>query len=40
MGTSNIWEIAVPNGSYQVHIVSGDPSYTDSVDKINVEGVL
>ena len=34
------WEIAVPNGNYQVHLVAGDPSYTDSVYKINVEGVL
>lgn len=36
----NTWEIAVPNGSYRVHLVAGDPSYTDSVHKINVENVL
>jgi len=34
------WEIAEPNGNYQVHLVAGDPSYTDSVYKYNVEGLL
>src|SRR6185503_4201466 len=34
------WEIEVPNGSYQVRLVSGDPSFFDSVFKTNVEGVL
>jgi CSLREA domain-containing protein len=34
------WELALPNGQYQVHIVAGDPSYTDSKYKYNVEGVL
>ena len=33
------WEIAVPNGSYRVHVVSGDPSHTDSVFRMNVEGL-
>lgn len=33
------WEIAVPNGMYEVHLVSGDPSYYDSVFRIDVEGV-
>jgi uncharacterized repeat protein (TIGR03806 family) len=35
-----VWEIAVPNGNYEVRIVSGDPDNIDSVFKINVEGVL
>ena len=35
-----VWEIAVPNGSYQVRVVSGDANNLDSVFKINVEGVL
>ncbi len=36
-----VWEIAVPNGTYQVRVVSGDPGgATDAVYKINVEGVL
>ena len=34
------WEIAVPNGTYSVHLIAGDPLYFDSVYKINVEGVL
>lgn len=35
------WEIAVPSaGQYSVRVVAGDPSYTDSVYRINVEGVL
>jgi glucose/arabinose dehydrogenase len=34
------WEIAVPNGNYQVRVVAGDPAAIDSVFKINVEGVL
>jgi glucose/arabinose dehydrogenase len=35
-----VWEIAVPNGSYMVRVVAGDPSYFDSVYRISVEGVL
>ncbi len=37
--TTQKWEIAVPNGTYSVHIVSGDPGYIDSVYKINAENV-
>jgi hypothetical protein len=33
------WEIAVPNGVYEVYAVSGDPSYYDSVFRIDAEGV-
>jgi hypothetical protein len=32
------WGIAVPNGTYSVHIVSGDASYTDSSYKLAAEG--
>ena len=35
-----IWEIAVPNGSYRVRIVSGDASNIDSVFRTTAEGVL
>jgi len=35
-----IWEIALPNGSYDVRIVSGDPSYYDSVYRVAAEGVV
>lgn len=34
------WEIAVPNGTYTVRIVAGDPDYNDGVYKINAEGTL
>ena len=33
------WEIAIPNGSYQVRLVAGDPDYTNSVYRFSVEGV-
>jgi hypothetical protein len=39
MGAFN-WEIAVPNGTYTVHVVVGDPSYSDVVSKLTVEGSL
>ncbi|GAA2050500.1 hypothetical protein GCM10009839_66240 [Catenulispora yoronensis] len=39
-GSATVWELAVPNGHYTVHLVCGDPSNTDSVYKVNVEGVL
>ena len=34
------WELAVPNGSYNVRIVAGDPSYTDSTIRLAAEGVV
>ena len=34
------WEIAVPNGTYNLKLVAGDPSYFDSVYAFNVEGAL
>jgi beta-galactosidase len=39
MGTQT-WEIAVPNGTYSVHAVVGDPSYTDVNSKLTIEDVL
>ena len=38
--SGTLWEIAVPNGSYQVRVVAGDPGFYDSVYKISVEGSL
>jgi hypothetical protein len=35
-----VWEIAVPNGSYRVRIVAGDPSFFDGVFRINAESTL
>lgn len=37
---SSTWSIAVPNGTYTVHVVVGDPSYADVVSKLMVNGVL
>jgi uncharacterized repeat protein (TIGR03806 family) len=39
-GGGTTWEIAVPNGPYQVRIASGDATANDSNFQINVEGVL
>jgi len=35
-----VWEIELPNGTYNLHLVCGDPSYTDQTDNFDVEGVL
>jgi len=35
-----IWEIEVPNGTYNLYFVCGDPSYTDQTNNIDVEGIL
>ena len=41
VGGTFTWQIAVPNGSYRVRVVAGDPSYyTSSLDRISVEGML
>src|SRR5262249_26340178 len=39
-GGGTTWEIALPNGSYQVRIVSGDATAFDGSFQINVEGKL
>lgn len=39
-GGGNVWELAVPNGTYSVRLVAGDPAAYDSTYAINVEGVL
>jgi hypothetical protein len=33
-----MWEIALPNGDYEIHFVAGDPSYFDSYYHILAEG--
>jgi unsaturated chondroitin disaccharide hydrolase len=38
--TNGIWEIALPNDTYRVRLVSGDAQYFDSVFRTNVEGTL
>jgi glucose/arabinose dehydrogenase len=37
---NGFWELAVPNGSYLVRVVAGDPVYFDQVVRIVVEGTL
>jgi regulation of enolase protein 1 (concanavalin A-like superfamily) len=36
---SGTWEIALPNGDYDVYIVGGDPGYMDQTESFLVEGV-
>jgi hypothetical protein len=38
--SASTWELSVPNGTYSVHLVSGDACCTDSTFRLNVEGVL
>ncbi|MBI3972277.1 MAG: hypothetical protein HY332_13410, partial [Chloroflexi bacterium] len=40
LGGTFAWEVAVPNGTYRVRVVAGDPSHIDSVYRLSVEGVL
>lgn len=39
-GGGTTWEIAIPNGTYQVRIVAGDADFFDGNFQINAEGVL
>ncbi|MGH7179553.1 MAG: hypothetical protein ACREJC_19415, partial [Tepidisphaeraceae bacterium] len=39
-GVNHTWEVAVPNGLYEVRVVAGDPNATNSIYKISLEGVL
>ena len=39
LGGSYKWELAVPNGTYRVRMVCGDPDFYNSVHRYNVEGV-
>ncbi len=34
-----IWEIALPNGSYEVTVAAGDPVFIDQVNNLSIEGV-
>jgi regulation of enolase protein 1 (concanavalin A-like superfamily) len=36
---TGIWEIALPNSSYDVYIAGGDPSYDDQTNSYLIEGV-
>jgi hypothetical protein len=39
-GGDKIWEIELPNGTYNIFMVCGDPSYTDQTNNFDVEGVI
>jgi hypothetical protein len=39
-GTPAIWEIEIPNGTYNIYLVCGDPSNTDQTNDYDVEGVI
>ena len=39
-GAAGRWEHDVPNGHYVVTLAVGDPSYTDSLHRLTVEGVV
>ena len=39
-GVNKSWEITLPNGEYEVRLVMGDPSYSDQINTVSVEGVL
>ncbi len=39
-GEAAVWEIVLPNGTYSLHIVCGDPSNTDQTNSLDVEGVI
>jgi secreted PhoX family phosphatase len=39
-GTAAVWEIAIPNGTYNLFIMCGDPDNTDQTNSLNVEGVI
>jgi hypothetical protein len=38
--TNAVWEVAVPNRTYTVHVVAGDPNVHKAAYRITVEGVL
>ena len=40
MKSPAFWEMAVPNGTYRVHIVAGDSTKYDSIYGITAEGVI
>jgi hypothetical protein len=39
-GGGSVWEIAVPNGTYQVFLVAGDATRNNSIYRYNVESSL
>ena len=40
LGGTYSWEASVPNGTYRVRVVAGDPDFTDQVNSLRVEDVV
>jgi len=38
-GPTKTWEYALPNGSYPVIVVAGDPSHRDQTNNLSIEGI-
>lgn len=36
--TPAVWELALPPGLYEIHLIAGDPAYQDSVYALTLEG--
>ena len=34
------WEVGLPNGDYRVDLLMGDPTYSDQINTVSVEGVV
>jgi hypothetical protein len=39
-GEHRIWEIELPNGTYDIFLVCGDVNHTDQINNIDIEGVV
>src|SRR5262249_45062250 len=39
-GGAGRWEIALPKGTYNLHVVAGDPDFVDSINSLNLEGTV
>src|SRR5262245_47065861 len=39
-GGASRWEIAMPKGTYNLHVAAGDPDFVDSINSLNLEGTV
>jgi hypothetical protein len=39
LGGTHSWEASVPDGTYRVRVVAGDPDFTDQVNSLRIENV-
>lgn len=40
LGGTHSWEASVPDGTYRVRVVAGDPDFTDQVNSLRIENVV